>query len=386
VWTSTQSALFVQQAPVVISADSTFSVFVVPDSITTVSTTAGATHGAFPDSPVPAPLPWDLPFRDDFDEATYAFDAMARFFADQAGSWAVRNGSLTQVSWGQPIAWAPNGDPLSIVGSEDWIDYAVSATAVFSPKAPDLPRRPQRAGKPRSRRGYGSASKNIGSGSSSAAVYAVACDASDGAQVFAYNASSGWFGSAWGGSAGCITTCGCDTTCIQMWGCGVPGCGVPFGGASYNWTLSADGALSNFAYPGLALEADAATGSVALLPATGAPSQRWTFDAASGAVRSATSLCLSQLKPSLTYAQVCGRMGGYDGFNPATTPAYCTAVFASGAWALLVNSRSVRAGNVSAAFNSSAPHKIGVSMAGNVIESYLDGQLLASIMCVLRMS
>ena len=243
VWTSTQAALFVQQAPIVIAADSTFSVAVVPDSITTVSTTAGATHGSFPDSPVPAPLPWGLPFRDDFDEATYAFDSMARFFADQAGSWAVRNGSLTQVSWGQPIAWAPNGDPLTIVGSEDWIDYAVSATAVFSAKEP-TPRRSGRAGKPRRRRGFGSGER---SGSSSAAVYAVACDVSDGAQVFAYNATSGWLGSSWGGSAGCVTTCGCDTSCIQMWACGVPGCGVPFGGASYNWSLSSSGTLSNFA-------------------------------------------------------------------------------------------------------------------------------------------
>ena len=378
VWTSTQDELFVQRAPLVIAADSSFSLTVAPDSITTVSTTAGAQHGGFPDSPVPAQLPWALPYSEDFSESVYAYDAMARFFADQAGSWSVRNGSLTQVSGGQPIAWAPNGDPLTIAGSEDWVDYSVSATAVFSPKAvpatalaaPPPPPSPRRR-KPHFVGG--------GERSNSAAVYAAACDPTDGAQLFAFNASSGWLGSGWGGNAGCVTTCGCDTTCIQMWGCGVPGCGVPYGGASYIWSLSpATKALTNFAYAGLALEANPATGTVALVPAQpAAPAQQWAIDA-SGLVRSAIGLCLSQVKPSLVYAQVCGRMGAYDGFNAATTPAYCTAVYASGAWALLINSRSAVGGNVTA-FNSSTPHRLSVSMAGNVVESYLDGQLLASI-------
>ena len=246
---------------------------------------------------------------------------------------------------------------------------------MFAPKhaAPQLPSRPRPSPQPRRRKPH---LVGVGERSDSAAVYAAACDSSDGAQLFAYNSSSGWLGSAYGGNVGCMTTCGCDTTCIQMWACGVPGCGVPFAGASYNWSLSATGALTNFAYKGLALEADAATGTVALLPASGAPSQQWAFDG--GSVRSASGLCLSQSKPSLVYAQVCGRVGNYDGFNPVTTPAYCTAVYASGAWALLVNSRSVVGGNVSA-FDSTKPHRIAVSMAGNVVESYLDGALLTSI-------
>ena len=380
VWSSTQDELFVQLAPLVIAADSSFSLTVAPDSITTVSTTAGARHGGFPDSPVPAQLPWSLPYSEDFSESAYAYDSMARFFADQAGSWSVRNGSLTQVSWGQPIAWAPNGDPLSIVGSEDWVDYAVSVTAVFSPKGaaspPPPPPPPPARSVPLRRK-----PRFVGGGerSNTAAVYAEACDASDGAQIFAFNASSGWLGSGYGGNVGCVTTCGCDTTCIQMWACGVPGCGTPYGGASYVWSLSpSTKMLTNLAYKGLALQADAATGTVALLPAQpDAPAQQWSVDD-SGLVRSALGLCLSQVKPSLTYAQVCGRMGGYNGFNAATTPAYCTAVYASGAWALLVNSRAALGGNISA-FDSTTPHRLTVSMAGTVVESYLDGVLLGSI-------
>lgn len=95
VWSSTQSALFRQLSPLIIAADSSFSLTVAPDSITTVSTVATASHGSFPDSPVPANLPWPLPYSDNF--GNYSYDAMARYFADQAGSWAVRNGSLMQV-------------------------------------------------------------------------------------------------------------------------------------------------------------------------------------------------------------------------------------------------------------------------------------------------
>lgn len=115
VWTSTQDALFIEQAPITIGADSSFTILVAPDSLVTLSTIANATKGGFPDSPVPAEVclrglgvyhrvsycashtqtPWALPYNDSFDG--YADDAMARYFADQAGSWAVRNGTLKQV-------------------------------------------------------------------------------------------------------------------------------------------------------------------------------------------------------------------------------------------------------------------------------------------------
>ena len=136
VWSSTQDALFVQQQSITIASDGTFSVSVEPDAMVTVSTVATARHGSFPASPIPPPASWPLPFHDTFENYTY--DEMARYFADQGGSWAVRNGSLQQVSGGQPIAWAPNGDPLSIMGDENWVDYAVSATMSFSSAPPPL--------------------------------------------------------------------------------------------------------------------------------------------------------------------------------------------------------------------------------------------------------
>ena len=399
VWTSSQSALFVQQAPTAIAADGTFSLTVAPDTLTTVSTVGTAVHGAFPDSPVPAPAPWPLPYADAFD--AYPYDSMARFFADQGGSWAVRNGTLQQVAEGQPIAWAPNGDPLSIVGWEQWQDYAVSATVVFGGRlrgssggggggGGGLPWSSRRgaAGSTQRRhnRRRGGSAPGAGAASDTAAVYAAPCDASAGAQLFAYNASTGRLGSAWGGELGCLTTCGCNASCLQMWGCGVPGCN---GGAVYDWSLSTDGGpaqlLTNAQYPGLALTASGAGSSLALLPAaapggSALPGQLWRYNASSQLVAApALGLCLSQLRPTEVYAQVCGRVGAYDGFNAATTPAYCLAVYASGAWALLVNSGASGLGGRLAGFDAGAPHRLTLSMAGEEVDCYVDGALLGSV-------
>ena len=54
VWTSTQDALFEQQAPIAINEDSSFTILVAPDSLVTISTVSNASKGSFPDSPIPA--------------------------------------------------------------------------------------------------------------------------------------------------------------------------------------------------------------------------------------------------------------------------------------------------------------------------------------------
>ena len=107
-WRTTREAYFVRIDDVPVGADGSFTVQLPIDSITTYSTVTGATHGAFPASPIPAPAPWALPYADDF--SSYAEDAMARYFSDQGGSWAVRGGALTMVAERDPgaNAWAPN--------------------------------------------------------------------------------------------------------------------------------------------------------------------------------------------------------------------------------------------------------------------------------------
>ena len=87
VWLTTRDAYFVRQPDVTLGAGGAFSLQVPADAILTASTTQGAAHGGFPASPIPPAAPWALPYADDF--SGYAEDAMARFFADQGGSWAV---------------------------------------------------------------------------------------------------------------------------------------------------------------------------------------------------------------------------------------------------------------------------------------------------------
>jgi hypothetical protein len=369
VWTSSQTALFVQQAPLTVGADGTFSLTVAPDTLTTVSTVSTAAHGEFPDAPIPAPAPWALPYADDF--SAYGEDAMARFFADQGGSWAVRGGALTQVGAGEPIAWAPNGDPLTMMGEEDWMDYAVSATAVFRPAAGGSGGAPRRRAAPRPRRGLQQQPPPLRS--NTATAYVVPCDAADPAQFFTYDASTGYLGSAWQ-EPGCLTTCGCDPYCLQMWDCGVPGCG----GIAYNWTFRG-GLLLNEAYPDLALAAQPANSSLAMRPAGAGTT--WAYNSSSKLLTApALGLCVSQQKPLYTYVQVCGRLGQYNGFNPATTPAYCLALFESGEFVLLINSApSSLRGNVTVPFDPRAPHRLTLNMAGPVIEGYINGTLVGSI-------
>ena len=95
VWQTTADASFVELPEIEVGIDGSFEVTVGADSIVTISTESSARHGSF-DLPVPNPVPFPIPYADSFDE--YAFDAMAKYFSDQGGSWSVRNGSLTQVN------------------------------------------------------------------------------------------------------------------------------------------------------------------------------------------------------------------------------------------------------------------------------------------------
>ena len=395
VWRSTQSALFVEDAasPLTIAADSTFTVGIAPDALVTVSTVAGASHGSFPEAPIPALAPWPLPLRDDF--STYAEDAMARYFADQGGSWAVRGGALRQVSGGEPIAWAPSGDPLSIVGSEEWIDYVVSATATFA-ETPSASAGVTVGPQPRTRaivplrdvdnaeRGRPRHRTPVNVGSSNAAVYAAPCATDAGEQIFSFDAASGELSSSYGDGVGCLTSCGCTASCIQTYYCGNGGCGSG-NATSYRWAFdAASGALTNSAFPGLALQAFPTTGTVALTASgTGGAAQRWTFSPTTGHVTaSELGVCLSQLKPTRTYVAVCGRVGAYNGFSASTTPAYCLAVYDDGEWALLVNSAPAVSGNLTstnAPFDPGAPHRLSVSMSGDIIEAFVNGTMLAQL-------
>jgi hypothetical protein len=413
VWLTTQTSYFVEQPPITIAADSTFRVVVPPDSMMTVSTVSTARKGAFPDSPIPAAAQWPVPYSDSFDAANYTFDAMAHFFADQGGSWAVRNGSLQQVSGGSPAgnSWAFSPEPLTQIGDETWADYSVAATVRFSRSpvraaaaaagasapadfgAAEPAVRRRIADRRRERERQWRAGKGLeapAAGEEAVAAGAqrlranpqalmVACDDTDPAQAFAFGrpaTAPAYFSGVYQSAPVCLDVAGSDPNVIDFYACVLCDGSAPCD--NLEWAANAtSGAFTGLS--GLALTYKPDARALVLAPFTGAPHQVWTFSPASGQLLlTGDNLCLST-PPVPVYAAVCGRLETYAGFDAVTTPGYCLNLNESGDWTLASNDVSIAAGKAPAPFDSTAPHRVAVSMAGDVIEAYLDGALLASV-------
>ena len=135
VWRSTKGSYLERQPDAVVDANGSFSLVVAADSIVTV-TTRDATPpppGWTPPGPPPPRAPFLPPYADDFSADAYAFDALPRFFADQSGSFAVRNGSVVQVADGPAGAngCLPEYAPVSLFGNVNWTDLVVGASVTF---------------------------------------------------------------------------------------------------------------------------------------------------------------------------------------------------------------------------------------------------------------
>lgn len=126
VWCSNASMQFVHVGAVQASSSGVVSFSLAPDTICTLTTLAKGTKGAYPPPPAAARFPTS--FHQDFDST--AEDALAPYFADVYGSFAVRNKALTQVATDVPDGWAPvNYDPLTFIGDSHWRSVNVSVDA-----------------------------------------------------------------------------------------------------------------------------------------------------------------------------------------------------------------------------------------------------------------
>jgi len=139
VWQSTKGSYLVRMPDAIVDANGSFTLTVAADSIVTV-TTRDATPpppGWTPPGPPPAPAPFLPPYADDFPAAAYAYDALPRFFADQSGAFAVRNGSVVQAADGPagPNGCLPEYAPVSIFGNVNWTDLVVGVSIVFEAAA-----------------------------------------------------------------------------------------------------------------------------------------------------------------------------------------------------------------------------------------------------------
>jgi len=132
VWRSDRSAQFVRQADVEVRGGG-FTLTLAPDSVYSITTTRGQRKGSF--GSVPAQNAFPFPYRETFDR--YAQPAiwgyLPHYFADIADAFEIahcpdRAGMcLHQAVPVQPISWAPEWKPYTIIGDDQWRDYEVAA-------------------------------------------------------------------------------------------------------------------------------------------------------------------------------------------------------------------------------------------------------------------
>ena len=134
-WATNASAQFVRLADAVVAPDGSVTVALGVEAMLTLSTVMSARKGA-PAAPIPPPAPVPRPYADDF--AAGAYDAPGRYWADQFGSFALRNGTLAQVAVLNPGRndWTPDADPATILGDVNWTDVGVSVRATWSREQP----------------------------------------------------------------------------------------------------------------------------------------------------------------------------------------------------------------------------------------------------------
>jgi hypothetical protein len=356
VYQTNATAAFVNLPDVVIAADGTFSVSIAPDTIVTLSTVAGARKGA-PKSPIPPSAPFPFPYADDF--SAVAEDGMARYFADEFGSFAVRGGRLTQVAGQNPGAngWTSNGDPLSVLGDSAWRDYEISATVVApSPPASGL--------------------------ADGLAAQLQPCSPAAAEQQWTWDSvAPGYLSGALGE---CFNVYGCKSDLVY-WQCVTSGgtcCGADcYAGLEWARPTETDGFVVSALPGGLCATAStpvSAASTLSLAPCAGAAGQRWDYNESARllALRG-TGLCLSQPPPGPAYARVCGRIAGFNEFNSrAPLPGYCVQLRSDGTWLLTGGARVLANGTL---LQTREPVPVALSMQGTRVRAYVNSMLVADV-------
>jgi hypothetical protein len=438
VWFTNATVSFAQLAPVTIGADGSFSVYLPADAIITVTTVTSGAKGSFPGSPIPPSAPFPLPYADDF--SGYPEDALARYFSDQAGSFAVRGGELHQVVPADPgpNAWVNDNDPISLIGDAGWSDVTITATARFNASAAGAPGAPRpvyeydlargvdgdevvaardrvparlaahgvTANELRSRPGVDAAGR-VRPG-------AAPCDAASPYQRWRLGApAAGYVANAVGapgltGGAACLEACpdgrvvygDCVTRGAHA-ACGTAVAGARDAGdyASLRWavdTAATDGSAGRLLTGGgdsgtqQCLLWDGATGSLSTGPCPAAAggssgdgaASVVAYDGATQQLRVAGSgVCLTAPVPPV-YIQLCGRLTGYSGFKLQVVPAYCMQVHANGTWALTAGPAkgvvATGAVGVPGGWDPSHLTAYTLSLNGNTLTATAGGALLGS--------
>lgn len=131
IWRSNLKAQFVR-LPDVVPRHGLVRLTFDPASVYSITTTRGQHKGSF--AQVPATAAFPLPYRETFDGygEPSRWGYQPHFFADIAGSFELTpcrdrvGGCLRQAVETPPLSWAPNWQPYTIFGGEDWSNYEVA--------------------------------------------------------------------------------------------------------------------------------------------------------------------------------------------------------------------------------------------------------------------
>lgn len=132
VWRSNATEQFVQQTNIQ-PGNGAFTLTVDPDSIYSLSTTTGQQKGSFDN--IPAATAFPFPYLETFDQYTNPreYGYLPRYTADIADAFEIVDRPegdgkcLRQMVPVPTISWAPDWQPYTIIGDNDWKDYEVSA-------------------------------------------------------------------------------------------------------------------------------------------------------------------------------------------------------------------------------------------------------------------
>ncbi len=138
VWRSNEKEQFIQQAAIK-SVNGSFTITLDTNSIYSLSTTTGQQKGSFAN--IPADKPFPFPYSETFEEYTSpkATGYLPHYTADIADVFEIaqrpdtKGKCLRQVVPVPPISWAPEWQPYTILGDDQWTNYEVSADVYLNP-------------------------------------------------------------------------------------------------------------------------------------------------------------------------------------------------------------------------------------------------------------
>jgi hypothetical protein len=351
-WKTNVSSWFRLEQPQCIVRDRRVTLALEPGSIYSLTTLDNATHGNFSE-PVPSSSKFPLPYSDTFDD--YTNDTLAKYFADQGGSFAVIDGVMRQMAPKDPgpNGWVANQDPISLIGDLSWTDVSVTVHARLNH--------------------VGHSSVLVGSEVTPLPLQLLECDTKAKTQQWVYNEPY-WRYFQNAETSLCLNQVGCgkDAAVIQ-YQCEAPG---PSSCGNLEWHITDHSQLkintTGQCVTATSQQTTHMADCITPVPAT----QRWNN--VGGALQNG-GLCLSA-PPVEEYVAICARISAFAAFdgNRANNGVCLRLIFGDDGrvlWNILESTTVLAHGNVSESTDivNSSWHVLGLTVSGDMATTSING-------------